>query len=107
MRKSLNYLLIFIVLLGLYGISFAGEKVKTTQSKITAIHPTEKYIGIYLNDESIEMDTDGDTKITKSGSEVKFSDLSVGDKVEVSYVKKGVFLGLGGTYLAKTIKVLE
>jgi len=53
------------------------------------------------------MHTDGDTKITKSGSEVKFSDLSAGDKVEISYVKKGRFLGLGGTYLAKTIKVLD
>jgi len=107
MRRSLSYLLIFIVLLGLSGISLAGEKIKTTQSKITAMDEPEKYIGIYLNDESIEMDTDGDTKITKSGSEVKLSDLSVGDKVEVSYVKKGVFLGLGATYLAKTIKVLE
>jgi len=60
-----------------------------------------------LDDESIAMHTDGDTKITKSGSEVKFSDLSAGDKVEISYVKKGRFLGLGGTYLAKTIKVLD
>ena len=106
MRKRLNYLLIFIVILGLSGISLAEEKVETTQSKITAMHSTEKYIGIYLDDESIAMHTDGDTKITKSESEIKFTDLDVGDKVEVSYVKKGGFLGLGGTYLAKTIKVL-
>ncbi len=107
MRRSLNYLLIFVVILGLSGISLAAEKVKTTQSKITTTHSTEEYIGIYLDDTSIEMHTDGDTKITKSGSEIKFSDLILGDKVEVSYVKKGGFLGLGGTYLARTIKVLE
>jgi len=53
------------------------------------------------------MHTDGNTKITKGGSEIKFSDLHVGDKVDISYVKKGGFLGIGGTYLAKTIKVLE
>jgi hypothetical protein len=107
MRKRLNYLLIFIVILGLSGISLAAEKVKTTQSKITTIHSTEKYIGIYLDDESIAMHTDGDTKITKGGSEIEFSNLSTGNKVDISYVKKGGFLGLGGTYLAKTIKVLE
>ncbi len=107
MKRSLNYLLIFVVILGLSGISLAAEKVKTTQSKITATHSTEEYIGIYLDDQSIAMHTDGDTKITKSGSEIKFTDLDVGDKAEVSYVKKGGFLGLGGTYLARTIKVLE
>ncbi len=107
MKRSLNYLLIFMVILGLSGISLAQEEVKTTQSKITTIHSTEKYIGIYLDDQSIAMHTDGDTKITKSGSEIKFTDLDVGDKVEVSYVKKGGFLGLGSTYLARTIKVLE
>ncbi len=107
MRRSLNYLLIFVVIMGLSGISLAAEKVKTTQSKITTMHPTEKYIGINLDNGSVAMHTDGDTKITKSGSEIKFTDLDVGDKAEVSYVKKGGFLGLGGTYLAKTIKVLE
>jgi hypothetical protein len=107
MKRSLNYLLIFVVILGLSGVSLAAEKVKTTQSKITATHSTEKYIGIDLDDKGIAMHTDGDTKITKSGSEIKFTDLDVGDKVEVSYVKKGGFLRLGGTYLAKTIKVLE
>jgi len=100
-------LLVFIVLLGLSGISLAAEEVKTTQSKITTMHSTEKYIGIYSDDESITMHTDGNTKITKGGSEIKFSDLHVGDKVDISYVKKGGFLGIGGTYLAKTIKVLE
>jgi len=107
MKRFLNCLLILIVLLGLSGISLAAEKVKTTQSKITTIHPTEKYIGINLDNESFAMHTDGDTRITKSGSEIKFTDLDVGDKAEVSYVKKGGFLGLGGTYVAKTIKVLE
>ncbi len=107
MRKRLNYLLIFIVILSLSGISLAAEKIKTTQSKITAIHSTEKYIGIYLDDESNAMHTDEDTKITKGGKDIKFSDLSTWDKVDISYVKKGGFLGLGGTYLAKTIKVLE
>ena len=106
MKRSLSYLLIFVVILGLSGISLAAEKVKTTQSKITTTHSTEKYIGIDLDDKGIAMHTDGDTKITKSGSELKFTDLILGDKVEVSYVKKGGFLG-GGTYTAKTIKVLE
>ena len=84
MRSLLSCSLIFVIFLSLSGISLAAEKVKTTQSKITATHSTEKYIGIYLDDESIAMHTDGDTKITKSGSEVKFSDLSVGDKVDIS-----------------------
>ncbi len=107
MRMSLTYLLLFVIILGLSGISLAAEKVKTTQSKITTIHSTEKYIGIYLDDKSITMHTDGDTKITKSGRESECTDLHVGDKVEISYVKKGGFLGIGGTYLAKTVKVLE
>jgi len=95
MKRTLNYLLIFIVVLGLSAISLAAEEVETTQSKITATHATEKYIGIYLDGESIAMHTDGDTKITKGGSEIKFSDLHVGDKVDISYVKKGGFLGIG------------
>ena len=109
MKRFLNYLLILIVLLGFSGISLAAEKAKTIQSKITTTDSTEESIGIYLDDKSIEMQTDGDTKITKNGSEIKFIDLILGDKVEVSYVKKGgfLFLGLGGTHLAKTIKVLE
>jgi hypothetical protein len=107
MKRPLNYLLIFLVILGLSGISLAAEKVKTTQSKITTMHPTEKYIGINLDNESFAMHTDGDTKITKSGSEIKFTDLDVGDKTEVSYVKRDGFLGLGGTFVAKTIEVLE
>ena len=48
-----------------------------------------------------------ETKITKRGKEVELYELSVGDKINISYVKKGGFLGLGGTYVAKTIKVLE
>ena len=107
MRRTLSYLLIFIVILGLSGILFAGEEVKTTQTKINTMHSTEKYIGINLDGESIMMYIHEDAKITKGGKEIKFSDLSVLDKVEISYVKRGGFLGLGGTYSAKTIKVLE
>ena len=107
MRRPLNYLLIFVIIMGLSSISLAGEEVKTTQSKITTMHKTEKYFGIDLDGKSAIMYTEEDTKITKGGSEIKFSDLSVGDKVEISYVKKGGFLGLGGTYLAKTIMFLE
>ena len=107
MKRFLNCLLILIVLMGFSGISLAGDEVKTTQSKITTIHSTEKYIGIYLDDKSITMHTDGDTKITRGGRESECTDLHVGDKVEISYVKKGGFLGIGGTYLAKTVKVLE
>ena len=66
-------------------------------------------IGMDLDDTSIRMQTDGDTKINKSGSEIKFIALNLGDKVEVAYVKKGgfLFLGYGGSYLARTITVLE
>lgn len=106
MRMSLTYLLIFVVILSLSGISLAKEEIKTTQTKITTIHSTEKYIGIKLNGEDL-MYIYGDTKITEGSNEIKFSDLGVGDKLEISYVKKGGFLGLGGTYSAKTIKVLE
>jgi hypothetical protein len=106
MRMSLTYLLLFVIILGLSGISLAKEEIKTTQTKIATIHSTEKYIGIKLNGEDL-MYIYGDTKITEGSNEIKFSDLSVGDKVEISYVKKGGFLGLGGTYSAKTIKVLE
>lgn len=106
MKRSLNYLLIFVVILSLSGISLAKEEIKTTQTKITTIHSTEKYIGIKLNGEDL-MYIYEDTKITEGSNEIKFSDLSVGDKLEISYVKKGGFLGLGGTYSAKTIKVLE
>lgn len=109
MRMSLTYLLLFVIILGLSGISLAKEEIKTTQTKIATIHSTEKYIGIKLNgvDHEDLMYIYGDTKITEGSNEIKFSDLSVGDKVEISYVKKGGFLGLGGTYSAKTIKVLE
>jgi hypothetical protein len=107
MRRPLSCLLIFVVLLVLSGISFAGEEIKTTQTKITTIHSAEKYIGITLGDRGVALYTDGDTKITKGEKEINFSDLSAGDKVEISYVKKGGFLGMGGTYAAKTIKVVE
>ena len=109
MKRFLNYLLILIVLLGFSGISLAAGKVKTIQSKITTTDSTEESIGLYLDDKSIEMHTDGDSKITKSGDEIKFTDLIMGDNVEVSYVKMGgfLFLGFGGSYLARTIKVLE
>ena len=107
MRRSISYLLIFVVILSLSGISLAAEEVKSTQSKITTVYTTEKYFGIDLDGKSDVMHTDGDTKITKGESEIKFSDLTVGDKVDISYLKKGGFLGVGGTYTAKTIKVLE
>ena len=101
---SLTILIFCNFVLGLSGISFAAEEVKTTQSKITSMHPSEKYIGINLDSESIKIHTDEATKIIRGDKEIKFSDLSAGDKVEISYVKKGGFLGLGDDYLAKTIK---
>ena len=104
MRKISSYLLIITVFLGLSGVSLA-EEVKTTQSKIITIDSAEKYIGVKLDGKRIKMYTDEDTKVTKGGKNIRFSDLDVRDKVEITYAKEEDFLGLDEDFLAKKIKV--
>jgi len=109
MRNDLICLLILVVFLGSSCVFFTEEKIKTEQSKITSIHPKDKYIGIKVADKDLKVHIKADTKITEGGKDIQFSDLDVGDKVVVSYVSVKT-LGLwdyGGLYAAKTIKVLE
>jgi hypothetical protein len=110
MRRPFSYLLILIgviVIIGLSDISLDEEEIKNTQTKITCIYV--KYTSIGIKEDGLDriIDIQDDTKITKGGKEISFSALSIEDIVEISYVQKGGFLRFGGTYSAKTIKVLE
>ena len=106
MRRFLNYALIPTVLLGLVGVSLA-EEVKTTESKIIIVNSAEKYIGLNLDGKHIKIHTDEKTRITEGGRDIQFSDLDVGDKVEINYVKEEGFMGLDEDFLAKKIKVAK
>jgi hypothetical protein len=109
MKKSLIIFLLIIAFVGSSCIFFTEEKIETEQTRITSIHPTEKYIGIEVAEKDLKIHIKEDTKMTEGGKEIQFSDLDVGDKVEISYVSVKL-LGLwdyGGRYAAKTVKVLE
>jgi len=82
------------------------EEVKNIQSKIIAI-PSTNYMSIKLDNEEIKMYIQEDTIITEGNKDISFSDLGVGDKVDISYVKTGGFLIFEVIYIAKAIKVLQ
>ena len=108
MKKAL----IFLILIAFLGSScdfFPEEEIKTEQTKITSIHPKDNCIRIKFFAIDLKVYVRGDTKITKGGKDSKFSDLDIGDKVEIYYVSEKTF-GLwdfGSIYVAKTIKVFE
>ena len=86
---------------------FLNEKeIKNTQVEVTSTHPTEKYIEIKIADKNIKIHVPRYTKITKGGRDISFSDLNVGDKVNLSYVKRFDLWEFGEAYAAKTIKVV-
>jgi len=109
MRMVLIFFLILVAFLGSSCVFFAEEKIKTEQAKITSIHSKDKYIGIKVDGKNLKIRIKEDTKMTEGGKDIQFSNLDVGDKVDVSYVSVKT-LGLwdyGGLFAAKTIKVLE
>ena len=109
MRRVLIIFLILVAFLGSSCVFFAEEKIKTEQTKITSIHPKNKYIGIKVTGRDLKIHITEDTKITEKGKDISFAALDVGDKMNVSYVSMKT-LGLwnyGGRYSAMTIKVLE
>jgi hypothetical protein len=110
MRRIFICFLIYVVYLGSSCVFFAEQEIKTEQAKITSIHPENKYIEIKVNGKSLKMHIGKDIIITGRDEETKFSDLNVGDSVEVQYVSEKTF-GLwdygGPPFLAKVIRVLE
>ena len=104
--------LCFLILIAFLGSScdfFPEEEIKTEQTKITSIHPKDNCIRIKFFAIDLKVYVRGDTKITKGSKESKFSDLDVGDRVEIYYVSEKTF-GLwdyGNIHVAKIIKVLE
>ena len=107
MRKVLGCFLIVVVSLVSSCISLEEDKIENAQVEVTSIHPTEKYIGIKIADKNIKIHVPRYTKITKGGRDIGFSDLNVGDKLNLSYVKRFDLWGFGEAYAAKTIKVVE
>jgi len=86
------------------------EEIKTTKTKITSIHPTDKQIGINVDDKDLKIHIKGDTEITERGKNISFFNLDVGDKVDISYVsvkRDGLLWSFGKSYAANTINVLE
>jgi len=108
MRKVLCCFLVVIVSLVSSCISLE-EKIKNVQAEIATINPTDKYITVKIDNKNVKLCIKEDTKITKGASEIEFSDLSMGDKVDISYesVKTLGLWDFGGLYAAKAIKVLE
>ena len=109
MKKTLNFFLILIAFLGSSCDFFPEERIKAEQTKITSIHPKDNYIRIEFFAIDLKVYIRGDTKITKRGKDSKFSDLDIGDRVEIYYVSEKTF-GLwdyGNIHVAKIIKVLE
>ena len=109
MRRVLICFLILVAFLGSSCVFFAEEEIKTEQTKITSIDPKNNCIRIKFVGKDLRVYVRGDTKITEGGKDSKFSDLDIGDKVDIYYVSEKTF-GLwdfGNIYVAKTIKVLE
>lgn len=110
MRRVFICFLILIAFLGSSCVFFAEQEIKTEQTKITSIHPENKYIEIKVNGKDLKIHIKEDTIITGRGEKIKFSDLNVGDSVEIHYASAKIF-GLwdygGPPFLAKAIRVLE
>ncbi len=110
MRRVFICFLICSVYLGSSCVFFAKDYIKTEQTKITSIHVENKYIEMKVNGKDLKVHIEEDTIITGRGEKIKFSDLNVGDSVEVHYVSEKTF-GLwdygGPPFLAKVIRVLE
>ena len=85
------------------------KEIKNTQVEVTSTYPTEKYIEIKIADKNIRGHVPRYTKITEGGRDIGFSELNVGDKVNLSYVsyaKRFDLWEFGEAYAAKTIKVV-
>jgi len=107
MRKALICFLIIVAFLGSSCAFLEEKEIKAEQTKITSIYKKEKYISIKVAGKDLKIYVQRDTKITKGESEIKFSDLSVEDKVDISYVKRVWLSVLGVSYSARIIKVLQ
>jgi hypothetical protein len=104
------FICFLIAFLGSSCVFFAEQEIKTEKTKITSIHPENKYIEIKVNGKDLKIHIKEDTIITRKGGKIKFSDLNVGDSVETHYVSEKI-LGLwdfgGPPFLMKEIRVLE
>lgn len=116
MTRFLSCVLSAAILFWLFGVSLVGA-LETVQTTITTINPGDKQIGVLLETKSrggalaglvadpVTMKTDGETRITMGDQNIAFSDLAVGDKVTITYAKKGKLLGK--SYVAQHIEVME
>ena len=110
MRRVFICFLIFVAYLDSSCVFFAEQEIKTEQTKITSIHPENKHIQIKVNGKDLKIHIKEHTIVTGRGEKIKFSDLNIGDSVEVQYVSEKTF-GLwdygGPPFLAKAIRILE
>lgn len=107
-RRGLSCFLIFIALLVSSCISLDKNEIKNYRAEVTTINLTARYIAVKVVGKDLKIHIKGDTKLTKGDKDISFSELSVGDKVDISYVceKRFGLWDFGGPYTAKTIKVL-
>ena len=104
MTRIVSYVLCAAVFFGLCGVSLADE-TETAQSTITSINEAEKNLGIKVNGEPVTIHADDKTSITKEDKNISFSDLTVRNKVKITYVKESGAFGLGDKYVARQITV--
>jgi hypothetical protein len=107
MRRFLISFLLIVNFLVFSCIIFGEVKIHVEQTKIVSINQKNDCIGILLNSKIFMIHINEDTKIISGKKEIKFPDLDVNDKVEVSYIRVAGFMEFGGNYVAKTIKLLN